>query len=105
MREPLIEGKFLLQKRKDNKNTQALLDLEFETQDIIRELLGLQVEDYVYTTPDKVKSHENPYKVFHKEIKHKEIYIKIKIKETKRKILYCMSFHEAQHKEQYYPYK
>lgn len=105
MREPLINDRFILQKRNDNANTQTLLDLEFDKKDIIQELLGLKLEDYVYTVKDKKFPNENPYNVFHKEIKHKEIYIKIKIKEVKNKILYCMSFHEAKHKESSYPYK
>lgn len=105
MREPLINDRFILQSRQDNANTQTLLDLNFERKDLIQELLGLKIEDYVYTIIDKKRPNENPYKVFHKEIKEKEIYIKIKIKETKNKILYCMSFHEVKYKENNFPYK
>lgn len=105
MREPLINDRFILQKRNDDANTQTLLDLNFDRSDIIQELLGLKLEEYIYTTRDKKFPEENPYNVFHKDIKSKEIYIKIKIKEKNNKILYCMSFHEAKHKESNYPFK
>lgn len=105
IREPLVKDGFILQKRKDGANNQTLLDLEFERDDIIRELLTLQVEDYVYSVPDIVKPQEEPYKVFHKIIKSKEIYIKIKIKQTKSKFVYCISFHEAKYSEADFPHR
>ena len=80
MRGPLINDRIILQKRNDDANTQTLLDLNFDRNDIIQELLGLKLEEYVYTTRDKKFPEENPYNVFHKDIKSKEIYIKIKIK-------------------------
>ncbi|MGL6168717.1 MAG: type II toxin-antitoxin system MqsR family toxin [Fusobacteriaceae bacterium] len=103
--EPLVRDGFLLQKRKDGANDQTLLDLDFDREDIIREILTLQVDDYVYSVPDVIKPNEEPYKVFHKMIKSKEIYIKIKIKHTKSKFIYCISFHEARYSETKFPHR
>lgn len=105
IREPLIRDGFLLQKRKDGANDQTLLDLEFDREDIIREILTLQVDEYVYSVPDIIKPLEESYKVFHKIIKSKEIYIKIKIKYTKFKFVYCISFHEARYSETDFPHR
>lgn len=105
IREPLIRDNFLLQKRKDGANDQTLLDLDFDRDDIIREILSLVIEDYVYSIPDMIKPHEESYKVFHKIIKSKEIYIKIKLKQVKDKFVYCMSFHEARYSETNFPHR
>lgn len=105
IREPLIRDGFLLQKRKDGANEQTLLDLDFDRDDIIREILSLEVEDYVYSIPDMIKPHEESYKVFHKIIKSKEIYIKIKLKKVKERFVYCMSFHEARYSETDFPHR
>lgn len=105
IREPLIRDNFLLQKRNDGANDQTLLDLDFDRDDIIREILSLVVDDYVYSMPDVIKPHEESYKVFHKIIKSKEIYIKIKLKQVKDKFVYCMSFHEARYSETNFPHR
>ncbi len=105
IREPLLKGMFILQKRNDAANDQTLLDLEFDTDDIIRELLSLKIEDYAYSVYDLIKIKEEPYKVFHKIIKSREIYIKIKIKHVKNKFIYCMSFHEAKYAETNFPHR
>ena len=101
---PLAEEDFILQKRNDNRNDQTLLDLNYDESDIIRDIIGLKIEEYVYTTEDKVKPHEAPYRVFHKKIQNKEIYIKIKIKKLKKTFVFCMSFHEAKYPARHFPY-
>lgn len=81
------------------------MELNFNEQDVINELFALEIADYVYDLPDEIKPDEAYYKVFCKEIQNKNIYIKLKIKKTKNKYLFCMSFHIAEHKITKFPYR
>lgn len=86
------------------KNNKTLVELDFDEKDVIEEFKNLEVKDYVYDLPDEKKPDEEWYKVFCKEIKSKGIYIKLKIKRAKYRVLFCMSFHVAEHKITMFPY-
>ena len=100
----LSTGNFLLQSRVNNDQT--LLNLNYDNSDVKRELRNLKIEEYAYSIPDNIKKDEEPYKVFHKIIDNKEIYIKLKVKYLKNgNLIFCMSFHEAIYKESRFPYR
>ena len=75
----------------------TLLDLEYDSQDVVDRLRELTVEDYSETLFDK--DDENPplLFVFGKQINGKEIYIKLKIKRDVTKKILCVSFHYAKY--------
>lgn len=81
----------------------TLLDLEFDTVDVIDRLKELTISDYSETLIDKDDDKPPLLFVFGKDINNRQVYIKLKIKgETNRRIL-CLSFHYAKHKMKF-PY-
>ena len=85
------------------KNEQALYDLEITPQKRIEYLKKLKAEDY-YRGPlnDAYDPESLPFWEFGKEIKKKEVFIKISL--WKNKKVLCISFHIAE-KKMSYPYK
>lgn len=81
----------------------TLLDLGFDTHDVLEFLKKLTVEEYSETLFDKGMKNLEWLFVFGKTVTEKMIYIKIKIKNEKRKII-CLSFHYAKYKMEF-PYK
>ena len=82
----------------------TMTELEFDTQDVLDQISKLSVSEYSETLLDN--RDENPpfLYVFGKNINGKLVYIKIKIKESYKKILLCVSFHFAEHPMDF-PYK
>lgn len=86
-----------------SKNAQALLDLEITP--ISREtiLKELKVEDYAEGPITEVLNNGADMWVFGKELKKKEVYIKITLGIAGRQVI-CISFHVAEHAMNY-PFK
>lgn len=81
----------------------TLLDLDYDTVDVVDRLKELTVSDYSETLIDKDDDKPPLLFVFGKDINNRQVYIKLKIKgENNRRIL-CLSFHYAKHKMKF-PY-
>lgn len=82
----------------------TMMDLDYDSSDIVERLKELTVLEYSETLIDKDDDKPPLLFVFGKDINSKLIYIKLKIKgETKKKVL-CLSFHYAKH-DMEFPYK
>ncbi len=82
----------------------TMMDLDYDSSDIVERLKELTVSEYSETLIDKEDDKPPLLFVFGKDINSKLIYIKLKIKgETKKKVL-CLSFHYAKHSMEF-PYK
>lgn len=75
----------------------TLLDLEYNTDDVINCLLELSIQDYSETLADRDDDKPPLLFVFGKDINGKEIYIKLKnkVKIDGNKSIVCVSFHYA----------
>ncbi|MDD3922521.1 MAG: hypothetical protein PHY39_03175 [Endomicrobiaceae bacterium] len=85
------------------KNTQTLLDLDYNTEDIKDKLELLKVSDYYETVPDNKYPDKPDFYVFFILIKKREIYIKVSIRGYNNHVL-CMSFHYAEFSHKALPY-
>lgn len=74
----------------------TLLDLEYDTIDIVERLRELTIQEYTETLFDKDDDNPPLLFVFGKVINCKTVYIKLKIKDVKKKVL-CLSFHYAEY--------
>ncbi len=83
-----------------SKNTQALLDLDITREDRFNLLKKLEVKDYSEGPKKEEIYGGNDMWVFGKEMKGKEIYIKIALGMNGSKVI-CISFHVAEHKMSY----
>lgn len=82
----------------------TMMDLDYDSSDIVERLKELTVSEYSETLIDKEDDKPPLLFVFGKDVNSKLIYIKLKIKgETKKKVL-CLSFHYAKHNMEF-PYK
>lgn len=93
----------LLLRHDRGKNYETLLELEYSTGDVKRELRSLAVRDYSEgPLPDLLHKGTDMW-VFGKAIESKEVYIKITVGQPSDKVL-CISFHFSE-KSLSYPYK
>jgi len=76
-----------------NSTINTLHNLNYNTGDVINEILSLNVENYKETLKDKKRQDNNHYRVFVKVIDGREIYMKFKICNVNR--IHLMSFHYA----------
>lgn len=81
----------------------TLLDLDYDSSDIIDRLKELTINDYSETKIDMDDEEPPLLFVFGKDINKKLIYIKLKIKGEKSKRILCLSFHYAE-KAMEFPY-
>lgn len=83
----------------------CMLEPEYDTNDVISEILSLSVTNYYQTLFDEKGRGTQPVYVFIKEIKKKQVYIKIqlKLREDTEKVV-CISFHFAEHEVCNFPY-
>lgn len=82
------------------KNTQALLDLDITRDERISLLKKLVIEDYSEGPLEEKLHGGQDMWVFGKEMKNKELYIKISLGVNGSKVI-CISFHVAEHKMNY----
>lgn len=81
----------------------TLVDLEYDTTDVVNRLRELTVADYSETLFDKDDEIPPLLFVFGKDINNKQVYIKLKIKGDETKRILCVSFHYAKYKMEF-PY-
>ena len=89
-----------------NKNT--MLELDYDTEDVVEELKSLTIEDYSESIIDNVADEFKTFYVFGKQINGRDVYIKVRIKQRRRTAddyVFCISFHFARHPITVYPYK
>lgn len=82
------------------KNRQTLADLEISAMQRKEEVLALKVEHYSSGPVEDVLNHGEDMWVFGKNIRGKEVYIKITAGKQNDKA-FCISFHIAEHKMSY----
>lgn len=73
----------------------TLLDLDYDTEDVVERLKELTVGEYSETKIDKDDLNPPLLFVFGKDISRKLVYIKLKIKGEQRRRVLCVSFHYA----------
>ncbi|MDO5157179.1 MAG: hypothetical protein Q4D51_14585 [Eubacteriales bacterium] len=81
----------------------TLLDLDYDTEDIVNRLKELKVEEYSETKIDKDDVNPPILFVFGKDINGKLIYVKLKIRNQQKQVV-CVSFHYAKDKMEF-PYE
>lgn len=95
-----IDSDLTLIKRKkpddeEHSTPYTLLDLDYDTWDVVERLKELTVAEYSETKIDKDDLEPPLLFVFGKNINRKLVYIKLKIKESKKRNVLCVSFHYA----------
>lgn len=80
-----------------------MVDLNYDTSDIVDRLKELTTKEYSETLMDKDDVNPLLLFVFGKDINGKQIYIKLKIKENEKRHVLCVSFHYAEEKMKF-PY-
>lgn len=98
----------IIKKKKTGKDEKystpyTLLDLEYNTEDVVERLKELTVEEYSETKIDTDDVNPLQLFVFGKDISGKLVYIKLKIKGEQQKYVLCVSFHYAKG-EMIFPY-
>lgn len=97
------ERDFLLGgKHERAKNTETLLALDMDRDDVIEELKKLTVSDYYQSVSDDKNNKMPDFHVFFVSISAKEIYIKIRIQNIKNVL--CISFHFSEYSHGRMPY-
>lgn len=82
----------------------TILDLGYDSYDIVERLRELTISEYSETLIDKDDDNPPLLFVFGKDINNKLIYIKLKIKGNTSKKVLCLSFHYAKY-DMEFPYK
>ncbi|NBI64424.1 hypothetical protein D3Z38_15550 [Clostridiales bacterium] len=80
----------------------TLVGLGYDTHDIVDRLRELSIEEYSETLVDRDNSEPPLLFVFGKEIKGRQVYIKLKVKAKRRSL--CLSFHYAEYRMEH-PYQ
>ena len=75
----------------------TLIELDFDNEDVRNELLKIRVEDYAETLIDKINATLPPFYVFYRDIQSREVYIKVKIRDSITGKVFCISFHFARY--------
>lgn len=74
------------------KNT--LIQLNYDKNDIIRNLKELKISEYIGTLTDVKNVYSPQFWVFIKRINLKQVYIKVKIRSIQNRKIFCISFCE-----------
>jgi len=85
-------------------NAQTLGDLGCTIADVRDTLLSLTVQDYSETMFDNRELTGPGFRVFGRNIKKKEVYIKVKVRKRENNDVFCISFHYSQYPISY-PFK
>ena len=91
----------LIRKKKSKDKEQfstpyTLLDLNYDSADVVQRLKELTVHEYSETLVDKDNLNPPLLFVFGKEINQKLVYVKLKMKASQTKQVLCVSFHYAE---------
>lgn len=76
----------------------TLLDLDYDTYDVVDRLKELTIKEYSETLIDKDDINPPLLFVFGKDINNKQVYVKLKIKGNQSRYVLCVSFHYAKEK-------
>ena len=76
----------------------TLLDLDYDTEDVVEWLKELTIAEYAETKIDKDDLNPPLLFVFGKDINSKLVYVKLKIKGDEQRHVLCVSFHYAKEK-------
>ncbi|WP_207637219.1 hypothetical protein [Eubacterium xylanophilum] len=95
-----IDSDFTLIKKKkpndeEHSTPYTLLDLDYDTWDVVERLKELTVSEYSETKIDKDDLNPPLLFVFGKDINRKLVYVKLKIKGDQKRRVLCVSFHYA----------
>lgn len=74
----------------------TMVDLDYDAKDVADCLKELRIDEYSHTLLDRDDANPPLLFVFGKDVRGRIVYIKLKIREGKRKIL-CISFHYAEY--------
>lgn len=89
----------LIKKKKSNDEEHStpytLLDLDYDTWDVVEKLKELTVSEYSETKIDKDDLEPPLLFVFGKDINSRLVYVKLKIKGDHKRRVLCVSFHYA----------
>lgn len=80
----------------------TLLELGYHSEEVRRELGTLEVSDYLESMKDDKHTDNQDFRVFGKEIQGYQVYIKEKIRASKK--IFCVSFHFARFPLKQRPY-
>ena len=86
-----------------NNTNNTIIDLDYDSKEIREELSTLKTSDYIKTVKDRIRPGTPNYWIFSKNIKNKDIYIKLKICNISK--IHLMSFHYATKQIEDKPYK
>lgn len=75
----------------------TMLALEYDRSDIQKQLLNLDISEYLETFIDDKDNSFPPFFAFGKSIKNRDVYIKVKIKDRENCKVFCVSFHFARY--------
>ena len=84
------------------KNT--LIQLNYDKNDIIRNLKELKISEYIETLTDVKNVYSPQFWVFIKRINLKQVYIKVKIRSIQNRKIFCILFHFARFQVNNFPY-
>lgn len=93
----------ILPKKKDELPTDpyttanTLLELGFNSEDVMNQLLALEISNYYETVIDDKDNSLPPFFAFARLIQSKDVYIKVKIRDRKNCKVFCVSFHFARY--------
>lgn len=110
-----IDRDFLFQRIRESDepddeytNENTMLELGYDTSDVVEELKTLELDNYSESIIDNVADGFKVFFVFGKKIHGQDIYIKVRMKQrksTQDEFVFCISFHFARHPITVYPYK
>lgn len=75
----------------------TLLALDFDRHDVLNQLISLETGEYMETFIDDLNAQLPPFYAFAKEIKSKDVYIKVKIRDRQNHKIFYVSFHFARY--------
>ena len=110
-----IDRDFFFQRVRDSDapddectNENTLLELGYDTSDVVEELKTLGLDHYSESIVDNVADGFEIFFVFGKVISGRDVYIKVRMKQrrnTQEEYVFCISFHFARHPITVYPYR
>lgn len=110
-----IDRDFFFQRVRDSDapddeytNENTLLELGYDTSDVVEELKTLGLDHYSESIVDNVADGFEIFFVFGKVISGRDVYIKVRMKQrrnTQEEYVFCISFHFARRPITVYPYR
>ncbi len=79
----------------------TLLSLDFDRADVAHQLMSLETEDYMETIIDDKNQSLPPFYAFTRTISCRDVYIKVKIRDSIKRKVFCVLFHFARNSDSY----